>query len=96
MAEKEKSEKKAKKLKAITHHKAEGGGYVHEHHYEGEKGGPDTSTFAGFSPDLADVHQHIDDHLGPPQGGADEQAEAEAPQGGAGASTGTQGPAQGE
>lgn len=66
---------KKKSLKAITHHKAEGGGFVHEHHYEGDDG-KDKSVFAGFSPDLEDVHQHIDDHLGPQ---AEEQPDEQQP-----------------
>lgn len=83
-----KEEKKKKELKGITHHKAEGGGFVHEHHYKGEKGEPDHSTFGGFSPTLADLHQHVDDHLGD----APEQAqEPEGDEGGGAAPGGAPG-----
>jgi hypothetical protein len=85
MAEKEKSKKtKApkKKLRAITHHIAEDGGFVHEHHYHGN---PPTSSFGGYSENLADLHQHVDDHLSPEaMGGGDGGGGGEDDEGGAG------------
>lgn len=87
MAEKEKKAKTKvprKKLKAITHHKADGGGFIHEHHMEDEAGNK-SSSFAGFSPDLADVHQHIDDHLGPDAEAAEQGPEEAGAPGGGGA-----------
>jgi len=89
MAEKEKSKKSEskksakKKLKGLTHHIAEDGGYVHEHHYH-----DGTSAFGGYSPTLEDVHQHIDDHLSPEGlagGGAQEPEGDEGAGGGGGA-----------
>jgi hypothetical protein len=89
MAEKEKSKKAGskapkKKLRAITHHIAEDGGFVHEHHYHGN---PPTSSFGGYSENLADLHQHVDDHLSPEamgQGDGGGDGGGEAPEGGAG------------
>ena len=53
-----------KKLRAITTHKAEDGSFVHEHHYRDEEG-KDSSSYGGVSSDLADLQQHMADHLGP-------------------------------
>jgi len=79
-----KSEHKGKKkLKGVTHHLAEDGGVVHEHHYE-----DGTSTYGGYSPTLEDVHSHIDDHLGPEMAStapAQEPEGDEGPGGGGGA-----------
>ena len=63
-----------KHLKAITTHKAHDGGFVHEHHYE-DAAGNHSTEYGGVSQDMADLHQHMDDHLGPD---ADAQ-QAEAP-----------------
>jgi hypothetical protein len=82
--EEHKSDKRPAKrhLKGLTVHKADDGGFVHEHHYQGERGRPDTSSYGGYSPDLEDVLQHVQDHLGPQ---ADDQDQTPAPDQGGGA-----------
>lgn len=59
---------KKKHLTSIHTHKAHDGGFVHEHHYRDDEGNQ-SSAFGGVSSDMADLHQHMDDHLGP---GADQ------------------------
>lgn len=71
---------KKKHLTAITTHKTDQPGvHVHEHHYEDEAGNK-SSSYGGVSQDMADLHAHMEDHLGPD---AEEQAEA-SPDAGAG------------
>jgi hypothetical protein len=75
---------KKKHLHQIIHTKVKDGSFVHEHVY---KDHPDDHhsqppMLAGTSPDIADVHQHIDDHFGPGADGADGGQEQE--EGGAG------------
>lgn len=82
-----------KRLHAITTHKADDGSFVHEHHYR-DQDGADSKTFGGVSADMADLHQHMDDHLGPDA----EQAQADpnaAPGGPGGAPGGQGGPSDG-
>lgn len=68
-------EKKPKhKLKSIHTHFTEDGGAVHEHHYEDHKGNPLPPRYGGVSSDMADLHQHMDDHAGP-QMNAQEETE---------------------
>lgn len=62
---------KKKHLKAITTHKTDKPGvFVHEHHYTDEDGGNPSSSYGGVSDGMQDLHQHMDDQLGP--GSADE------------------------
>lgn len=82
MAEEKHAHKKKHKgpHKMITT-RAKDGSFGHEH-IEHPGGTP---VFAGTSRDLADLHQHMDDHYGSaPGGGEEEEAEGAAP-GGAGA-----------
>lgn len=71
---KEKEEKKPEhegakkpkhKLRSIHTHFTDDGGAVHEHHYEDHKGQPMAPRYGGVSSDMADLHQHMDDHAGP-------------------------------
>lgn len=71
MAEKEKHSEAAKpKHKKRPHQiittRAKDGSFGHEH--VGEDG---KKFFAGTSQDMADLHQHMDDHMSPPEQGQD-------------------------
>src|SRR5579862_5333996 len=82
---KEKHESKGKKkhLVGITTHKTDQKGvHVHEHHYRDEEG-KESSSYGGATMDMADLHQHMDDHLGP-----EAEGEGAAPDAGAGAAPG--------
>lgn len=68
----EHSKKPKHKLKGIHTHVADDGGFVHEHHYEDDKGHALPLRFGGVSENMEDLHQHMDDHLGPEAAGADE------------------------
>ena len=78
MAKKEPAKKgKKKHLTAITTHRADGGGFAHEHHYTDEDGNKLEPSFGGVSSNLDDVHQHIDDHFGDGIGDAEPEAPAD-------------------
>jgi hypothetical protein len=100
MAKEEKKPEGEKREGAKPKHKMKGimihvtgtkGHHVLEHHMEDHRGHPLPPHYAGVATNLADLHQHLDDHLedggeaggapeeeGAPQGGAPEEA---APQG---------------
>ncbi len=81
-----KAETKAakKKLHAILTTRADDGGFVHEHHYRDDKGTPEAPRYGGVSTSMADLHAHMDDHLGAQAEGTETQeapgAEAAEPQ----------------
>jgi hypothetical protein len=77
--------KAAKKiLRRILTARADDGGFVHEHHYEDEKGTPDAPRYGGVSTSMEDLHRHMDDHFGAGAEGTETQeapgAEAAEPQ----------------
>jgi hypothetical protein len=71
--------KAAKKiLRSILVARADDGGFVHEHHYEDDKGTPDAPRYGGVSTSMEDLHRHMDDHFGEPaESPAGEAAEPE-------------------
>lgn len=79
-----------KKLRGITIHKTDKAGeHVIEHHHEDHEG-KRSSKLATATTDMEDLHQHIDDHIGPDAEDADQQPQGEGapqapPQPGAGA-----------
>jgi hypothetical protein len=84
--------KKKKHLTGITTHKADGGGFVHQHHYQDEDGNPQPDSYGGVSTDMADLQQHMQDHFGPDadQGGGEQPDDGS----GAGAAPAAAAPAQ--
>jgi hypothetical protein len=87
MAEKEKKASKDKKgkkhLRAITTHRAEDGGFIHEHHYTDADGQALPPSYGGVSSDMDDLHQHMQDHFGGDEENPDEQDPEAQPQQGA-------------
>ena len=55
--------KPKKELHKITTHKAHSGGYVHTHQHHHPEHHPDETH---ISKSMADVHKHMDDHMGTP------------------------------
>jgi hypothetical protein len=81
---------KKKHLVGITTHKTDQPGvHVHEHHYRDEDG-KESSSYGGVSTDMADLHQHMDDHLAP-----DAEEAQEGPPGGPGGAPGGGAPPDG-
>jgi hypothetical protein len=84
---------KKKTMHGMTIHKTEKPGeHVIEHHYEDEDG-KRSSKLATATTDMDDLHQHIDDHMGPDAEDAQAQppdaaAAQTPPQPGAGAGEG--------
>jgi hypothetical protein len=83
---------KKKHLTGIMTHKAEDGGFVHEHHYKDEDGN-ESKSFGGVSADMDDLQQHMQDHLGPQATTGDDEESGAPP--GAGAAPGAAPPAAG-
>jgi hypothetical protein len=91
--EEEKHEEKKPKHKLVSMHihKADDGGHVIEHHYEDHKGHAMPPRFGGATSSMEDLHQHIDDHMGPESDAGASPEEGDQPE--AGAATGDQGAA---
>lgn len=73
-AEKHGGKKPKHKLHGIFIHKTEKAGqHVIEHHYEDKDGNKLPPRLAQATDGMDDLHQHIDDHLGPDAEADDEQ-----------------------
>jgi hypothetical protein len=75
---KESGKKPKKELHAITTTKADDGSFVHEHHYKGKGGEHEPPRFGGTSSNMADLHDHMEDHFGD-QAESNEGEEGEQP-----------------
>lgn len=73
-AEKHGGKKPKHKLRGITIHKTDKAGeHVIEHHYEDKDGNKMPSRLAQATSGMDDLHQHVEDHLGPEAEADDEQ-----------------------
>jgi hypothetical protein len=77
MAKKEaehRGKKPKHKLRSMTIHKTDKAGeHVIEHHYEDHDGNKLPSRLAQATTGMDDLHQHVEDHLGPEAEADDEQ-----------------------
>jgi hypothetical protein len=77
-------------LASIHTHRAQDGGFVHEHYHEDDQGNRTGPHFGGVSTNLDDLQQHMTDHFGPDTAqpgdgsGAAAAASQPAPEAGAG------------